>query len=243
MGYNCGDKMKALILAAGSGTRLAPITDEVPKAMVAVNGVPIIEKQIINLANNGVRDIYVVVGYKQGVLTAFLSEKYPFVSVIENSDYLSTNNMYSAYLARGLFSGGEFIMMNADVFFDESVITELMKPNYRNAIVVDIGSYNDESMKVIQSGNRITAISKQISREEALGNSIDVYKFSAEAGDAFFARCREYVEVGKELKKWSEVALNDILSEYFFEVCPLSGRWFEIDDHDDLAQANRLFTR
>lgn len=63
--------MKAVLLAAGLGTRLRPITNKVPKCMVPVNGMPIIEKQILNLVENGIKDIYVVAGYKCEVLKAF----------------------------------------------------------------------------------------------------------------------------------------------------------------------------
>ena len=108
-------------------------------------------------------------------------------------------------------------------------------------MATDIGRYNDESMKVIQKNNRIVAISKQISKENALGCSIDVYKFGHEAAKAFYEKCKEYIEEKKELKKWSEVALNDILNDVKFEACPLVGRWYEIDNHDDLAEAEKLF--
>ena len=64
--------MKAVILAAGLGSRLRPITNEVPKCMVPVNGIRIIDKQIDNLVKNGVKDIYVVSGYKAEVLDSHL---------------------------------------------------------------------------------------------------------------------------------------------------------------------------
>lgn len=233
--------MKALILAAGIGSRLAPITDSCPKSMVPVNGKPILEKQIENLINNGVKDITIITGYKSEVIEDFINEKYPFIKIIESVDYLSTNNMYSAYLAQNNLRNNEFIMMNADVYYDESVLTELLKNDYENSIVIDIGVYNEESMKVVQKGDRLVSISKSISEIEALGSSIDVYKFSKEAGSAFFNKCIEYIENKKELKLWSEVALNDILTEIKFTACPLKGRWFEIDNLDDLCKAEELF--
>ena len=132
-------------------------------------------------------------------------------------------------------------MMNADVFYDESVISSLISFSYANAIVVDIGRYIEESMKVIEKNGRITAISKQIKPEEALGCSIDVYKFGVDGGQAFFNHCKDYIELQMERKLWSEVALNDALNDVVFHACPLVGRWLEIDDHEDLAAAERLF--
>lgn len=233
--------MKALILAAGLGSRLAPITDHCPKSMVPVNGKPILFKQIENLHENGITDITVISGYKAEVLEEAVSSAFSGIRFIRSVDYMNTNNMYSAYLARAVLKNEDFLMMNADVFFDASVITELLACPYENAIVVEIGKYIEESMKVTQIKGHLSHISKQILPEEALGVSIDVYKFSSCAGAAFFAKCKEYIEEKKECKLWSEVALDTILSEVEFKACPLKGRWLEIDNHEDLAAAERLF--
>ncbi len=233
--------MKALILAAGFGSRLAPITDEVPKSLVPVNGTPILFKQIENLLENSVTDITVVSGYKADVLEKALLARFPDVKIIESVDYATTNNMYSAYLAQEAMAGEPFLMMNADVFYDASVITALLAFPNPDAIVVDIGRYMEESMKVVEEDGRLVEISKAILPERALGCSIDVYKFSVAGGGAFFKACRDYIEGKGELKKWSEVALNDILPSGDFRACPLVGRWFEIDNHEDLAAAEALF--
>jgi len=234
--------MKALILAAGMGTRLRPLTDKIPKCLVPVNGVPIIAKQIENLIDNGIREIYIVSGYKSDILESVLKGSYPFVNIVLNANYGETNNMYSAYLTRDVLYGNEFILMNGDVFFDESVISELLKPMYLNSIVVEKGVYNDESMKVrVDNTNRIVEISKKIPEILAYGVSIDVYKFSAEASKSFFEKIREIVEVHGKLNEWTEVALNEILSKVKFEPCPLKGRWVEIDNYEDLKFAEEIF--
>ncbi|MDE7264534.1 MAG: phosphocholine cytidylyltransferase family protein [Anaeroplasmataceae bacterium] len=233
--------MKALILAAGLGSRLAPITDHCPKSMVPVNGKPILFKQIENLHENGITDITIISGYKAEVLEEAVSSNFSGIQFIRSVDYANTNNMYSAYLAKDILKGEAFLMMNADVFYDASVIQELLACPYENAIVVEIGKYIEESMKVTESNGVLSHISKQISPEEALGVSIDVYKFSPSAGEVFFKKCREYIEDKTELKLWSEVALHDVLGEVNFKACPLKGRWLEIDNHDDLAAAENLF--
>ncbi|MCD7785688.1 MAG: phosphocholine cytidylyltransferase family protein [Oscillospiraceae bacterium] len=233
---------KALILAAGLGSRLAPITDNCPKSLVPVNGKPILFKQIENLHENGITEITIISGYKAEILENAVHDKWPEINIICSADYATTNNMYSAYLGRTAVEGEAFLMMNADVFYDASVIKALLSSDASNAIVTDIGRYLEESMKVIEESGRLVKISKAITQEEALGASIDVYKFSAEGGKAFFDKCREYIEENKELKMWSEVALNDILPSVEFKACPLVGRWLEIDNHDDLAEAEKLFS-
>lgn len=233
--------MKALILAAGLGTRLSPITDTRPKCLVPVNGKPILIKQIENLHENGVTEITIISGYMSKVLEGEVKKLFPEIKVIESVDYATTNNMYSAWLGREFVNDEPFLMMNADVFFDASVIGELLNDKYENAIVTDIGTYFEESMKVIQKNGRLVEISKQITEQDALGASIDVYKFNSEGAKAFFDKCEDYILNKKELKKWSEVALNDILADVNFVACPLVGRWFEIDNYEDLYRAEKLF--
>ena len=233
--------MKALILAAGYGSRLAPLTDDIPKSLVPVNGKPILLKQLENLYDAGITDITVISGYRAIMLEAAVHDRFRDVRIIKSADYETTNNMYSAYLAREAMAGDDFLMMNADVFMDASVIQALVDFDWPNAIVTDIGFYLPESMKVVEQDGRLTRISKDIPATEALGASIDVYRFSAEAGEAFFRKCAEYIEEKGEKNLWSEVALNGILGEVEFRACPLEGRWYEIDNHDDLAAAERIF--
>ena len=234
--------MKALILAAGFGLRLAPLTNDLPKSLVPVNGKPILVKQLENLYANGIDDITVISGYKAEIMEETVGRLFPDVKFIRSVDYAVTNNMYSAFLAREAMGNSPFLMMNADVFFDASVITALLRDPAENAIVTEKGTYIEESMKVVEENGRLVRIAKTITEDEALGVSIDVYKFSAAGAKSFFDKCSEYINGKKELKLWSEVALNDILSEVSFTACPLEGRWLEIDNMADLAAAETLFS-
>lgn len=233
--------MKALILAAGLGTRLAPLTNDRPKSLVTVNGKAILEKQIENLLLNDVTDITIVSGYQADALEKAIHGKWPQIHIICNDVYENTNNMYSAFLSEPYLNHMDFLMMNADVFFDSSVISSLLSFSAPNAIVTDIGTYYEESMKVRVSNKKIIEISKAITKEDAFGSSIDVYKFSADGGAAFFSKCSAYIDEKKELKKWSEIALNEALADVDFYPCPLNGRWFEIDTKEDLQIAESIF--
>lgn len=233
--------MKALILAAGLGTRLRPITDTRPKSMVEVNGKPILFKQIDNLLENGIEDITVIAGYKSEMMIDTINKFYKNIKIIINDVYDKTNNMYSAYMAIDDMYNNEFLLMNADVFYDSTIVEELIKNDYQNSIVVEEGVYNDESMKVICVDGRIMNISKAISKDNAYGVSIDVYKFSKEGSKVFYDKVKEYIEDKKELNQWTEVALNEVLKLVEFKPCPLKGRWMEIDNHEDLRRAESIF--
>ena len=164
---------KALILAAGVGNRLAPITDRLPKSLVPINGKPIIFKQVENLIDNGVSDITIVAGYKSDMLEEAIHGVWPEIHIVNSTNYSNTNNMYSAWLGiRSMFPDGSivpFLMMNADVFFDSSVLTELLATSSPNAVVVDIGRYIEESMKVVEKDGRLIAISKTITLKKRSG--------------------------------------------------------------------------
>lgn len=214
--------MKALILAAGMGSRLSPISDNIPKALVPVNGKPILVQQLENLVDNGIHDIAVVVGYKGEAIRKLIRKRFDFVSVVENPNYAKTNNMYSAYLARGWIDRSPFIMMNGDVFFDGRIIEDLLRNEEDNLICTDVGKYMEESMKVVEKDGRLVGISKLIPSELSLGVSIDIYKFSEQSGYSFFEKCSEYIHGKRELTLWSEVALNDILVHHRFVSCPIS---------------------
>ena len=181
--------MKALILAAGRGGRLAPLTDTLPKGLVPVNGKPILLKQLENLYENGVTEITVVAGYRANMLEAAVHDRFRDVNLLKSEAYSTTNNMYSAWLAREAMGGDDFLMMNADVFMDPSAIGGLLNFSAPNAIVTDIGFYLEESMKVVEKNGRLTHISKDIPEDEALGASIDVYKFSAGMGSILLLGC------------------------------------------------------
>lgn len=232
--------MKALILAAGIGSRLKPLTNSIPKSLIKINGKPILFKQIDNLIANGIEEITIVSGYLSNVLEKAVHENYSNVKIIRNSDYLSTNNMYSAYLAKALFNDS-LLMMNADVFFDSCIIHDLLSSEYDNVIMIDIGKYIEESMKVTYNEKRITSISKQIKQKDSFGTSIDIYKFSKNGAAFFIKKCQDYIEKDNNCCLWSEVALNDILSEVDFYPCKVKGQWCEIDTAEDLFIANKMF--
>lgn len=233
--------MKALILAAGLGTRLRPITDTRPKSMVEVNGKPILFKQIDNLLENGIEDITVIAGYRSEMMVEAINKFYKNIKIIINDVYDKTNNMYSAYMAIDDMYDNEFLLMNADVYYDSGILEELVKNDYKNSIVVEVGIYNDENMKVTCVDGRVTDISKAISEDNAYGVSIDVYKFSKEGSKVFYEKVKEIIEDKKEINQWTEVALNEVLKLVEFNPCPLEGRWMEIDNHEDLVKAESIF--
>ena len=236
-------KMKAIILAAGLGTRLRPLTDEVPKCMISVNGIRIIDKQINNLHKHGITDIIIVGGYKADVLKKHL-RIFPDITFIDNIHYAETNNMYSLYLALQEMGKAEFLLMNADVYYDAHIIAGLLSPvnKERSMIACDGNGYMEESMKITLDGKGVVNhIGKKIAEEEYYAVSIDVYKLNELAATALFEEVKKIIEIQGDRNSWTEVALDGIFDIVDFKPYVIEGRGFEIDNHEDLKRAEKLF--
>lgn len=233
--------MKAVILAAGLGSRLRPITNEVPKCMVPVNGIRIIDKQIDNLLQNGVNEIYVVDGYKAEILAAHLKEMYPQVHIVSNPRYAETNNMYSLFLTAKYVKGEEFLLMNSDVYYDSSVIKGMIEGGNQSKIACDKSGFLEESMKITLDDKKINHISKKITEEEHFAVSIDVYRISKEDSLILFKEVENTIIGRKDENSWTEVALDNIFIDTNFQPYIIDGRWFEIDNYDDLHKAEEIF--
>lgn len=233
--------MKAVILAAGLGSRLRPITNEVPKCMVPVNGIRIIDKQLDNLLSNGVDEIYVVDGYKAEVLVGHLKANYPQVHIVSNPRYAETNNMYSLYLTSQFVKGEEFLLMNADVYYDSNIIAGMLQGEGISKIACDRTQYLEESMKITLDGERINHISKKISEADHYAVSIDVYRISSEDSKVLFKEVEDTIVGRKDENSWTEVALDNIFDKTSFKPYVINGRWFEIDNHEDLHKAEEIF--
>lgn len=240
--------VKAVILVAGSGSRLNPLTSNKPKCMVRIGGKPILEHQVQAYASAGIKDIIIVAGYKLDEVKEFYRGiKNTNIKIIENQTYATTNNMYSLYLAKEAVAGKAFLLSNGDVVLDPDIICELVHSELSDAVACDKDSYNIESMKItVNTQGYVNNISKEIPSSEAFGNSIDVYKFSPSSSKLFFAEISKIIEEENNVKDWVEVALQRLLTDGKAEMKPFdigAKGWVEIDDMEDLLLADKLFSK
>lgn len=239
--------MIGIILAAGLGSRLRPMTNHKPKCLVATAGKPILQYQIDAYKQAGIEELVIVVGYEGEAIRDYCKHiKDIRIRIVENTDYEVTNNMYSVYLARHLAAGKPFILNNADLSIDPQIVARLLNDPSANAVAVDTSLYLGESMKItVNTHGLIDNIAKTIDKSAALGCSIDFYKFSAEASQVFFDEISQIVEQECNLKDWTEVALQRLFqsARLQFLPCDIAGLdWVEIDNYADLAQSDRIFS-
>jgi choline kinase len=237
--------LNAVILAAGVGSRLRPITNTRPKCLVEVAGQPILGWQLEGLFAAGIEKVTVVAGYRAGDVVNFCEPFGDRVRVIINADYETTNNMVSLRMALSGNESRPTIICNGDVVFDGAIAATLVQAQHGDLICVDTGRYIEESMKVTADATgRITGISKAISREQAYGVSIDLYRFSGPSIETICRIADRMIDGDRQANLWTEVAIHAALPE--LHVMPHaieSAPWIEVDNMDDLAEGARLFTR
>lgn len=236
-----------VILAAGVGSRLRPMTNTLPKCMVRTANKPILQYQIDAYRLAGVKDLVIVVGYEgQAVKNYCKHIKDIKITVIENEDYENSNNMFSFYLARNAIGHRPYILNNGDVAIDPSIINIMLHSDAPSAVAVDTSQFMDESMKVvINNSGFICDISKKITSAQSCGCSIDFYKFSLDDGQKFINKVVSIIENERNVKDWTEVALQRAFQsqELLFSIVDVAGLdWVEIDNYDDLAISDRKFS-
>jgi len=126
-----GERVRtAVLLAAGLGSRLAPLTDAVPKCMVSVGGVPILGRLVGCLDGYGFERLVVVTGYRSEVIRDYLGARFGGVAVeyVVSAVFESTNNIYSLWLVRDVVDEA-FLLVESDLVFDAELLAPLLRPD------------------------------------------------------------------------------------------------------------------
>jgi choline kinase len=235
--------MKAVILAAGQGTRIRAVHGERPKCLIEVEDGTILDHQIEGLIAAGINEIAIVVGYEKQQIIRHVHRKFgrhtPKVHFIENSAFAITNNIYSLWLAREWVNGHGFVCLNADVVCDAQILSSALKTDALVSMIVD-PEWRDETMKVVISNGRVLRMSKKISKQEFSGTYIGITIFDREINARFFAKMQELIDTGR-VNEFFNVAVQELVDEGLrvgFTTTDGSP-WAEIDDPFDLSFAQQ----
>ncbi len=190
--------MKAIILAAGVGSRIRPLTDNCPKSLLKVGGKTILEMMLSHLQDCGINEVVFVLGYLQQQIEDFVHANFPNLKAhfITNERYAETNTGFSLMLTKDLVKGSGFIKFDADVVFDKEILENLIECDYVNCLCIDknINLDAEEVKVIIEDNNRIVKASKTVDPEDAIGESIGIEKISSETAKLLFEELEIMIE-------------------------------------------------
>ena len=235
--------MKAVILAAGCATRLRPHSDDTPKTLLPVGGVPILRRAITSILRCGFDQFVIGTGYLEHMVRESVTSWVPSLDVVfvSNPDFRATNTAYSLLLAREHVENDGFILLDGDVVFDLSVIEELVERGPDCLAVRSVGEIGLEEVKVsADASDRCLEIGKHIPVRSAMGESVGIELFSAATSKKLFAALHSRVREQNLVNEYYEASFQQIIDEgaSLYGVDIGSKFAMEIDTIDDLMGAN-----
>ncbi len=241
--------MQAIILAAGQGTRLRPVTDHCPKCLVEVQGKPILQYQLEALGEAGLRECVIVIGHRAAQVRDAFGTRYRDLAItyVENEIYDRTNNIYSLWLARQEIRE-DLLLLEGDLLFEPELLTDLLAVPHENAAVVDRFRPFMDGTVILAHGDVASAM--VLKRDQPPGfdygsalKTVNIYKFSYRAvHDELMPALGAYVSQGLT-GNYYEIAIARAIAEGAIRLHVLRTgprAWAEIDTVEDLADAERL---
>lgn len=234
----------ALLLAAGTGSRLYPLTRNSPKCLTLVNEKSILERLVIGLQQQGFKRLVIVTGYQENCIREFLGIETEDMDIeyIFSPLYKTTNNIYSLWMAREIINE-PFMLIESDLVFDESLLDDMCYPN-RIAVA---------HMQAWMKGTTVTVDQTQFVKKFQKGTTqpyddiryktVNIYSFSLSSWYAIVERLDQYISVGR-VNNYYETVFAEMVADgslYFKAVSFDYKPWYEIDTIADLAEAEKLF--
>lgn len=245
---------RAVILSAGLGTRLQPLTNEHPKCLTEVHGKSILWNMLEALQKAGVNETTIVVGHlkekiQEVVGLSFLGMK---IKYAVNADFQTTNTSFS--LSLGL-AAADFALMDTvlvlegDVFFDAGLIERILEEEEENVTVVEKYSPLLDGSFVAVEGDWVRDWIHKSKRKEGFTledkfKTVNIHKFSGTfVHETLLPTLETFLNAG-QLKAPLEYVMEEIVSQHkslIKALLPNPYRWFEIDNSEELAHAHHLF--
>lgn len=239
-------KIQAIILVAGRGERLRPLTTFRPKPLLPLAGKPLLGWALRALERSGVHNVTLVTGYRAGQVERYVRSEFGHLDVhfTRNEVYATTNTMYSLWKALHVARGQPFVLIDGDLVFDPALLERFLGTR-GNGVLCDAQSRLDaEAVKAFGDGKqRVSRIGKTAdSAAKPLGESIGMAKFDAESSQRLYEVCKRLLAGGGR-RSYYEAAFQKMMDEgaVFRAVDVRGAKWVEIDTKADLKRAQNLF--
>ena len=236
--------MKAVILSAGQGKRLMPLTAHNPKCLINIDGMPLIEWQINELFKGGIDQVSVVVGYQAEQVSQLLHSRYDTsrVGVIYNPTFAWADNLFSCWVARTEMDDA-FILLNGDTLFEAAVLNRLLQSPVQPTTVATHQKYHYDAddMKVTLDGDRLVRIGKDLAADAIDAESIGMIVFRRQGAGMFRRAVEKALQDASARHKWYLSVIDEMAQSSAVWTCPINGlQWCEVDFPADLKQAARV---
>jgi Predicted sugar nucleotidyltransferases len=229
--------MKAIILAAGKGTRLNGV-DLKPKCLFEVGERTLLDRQVSALLDSQIKEIVIVLGFEAERIRRLC---HPAVSFVLNSRFEETSSLYSLWLAREHLVDG-FIVLNCDVLFHPQLLTKLISSPFQDALLVDFvgqsrSHLGEEEMKVKVNEGLVVDIRKDLDPAEADGENVGIVKFSRTGAKHLIDAMDLLISRGLE-REWAPRAFREFATHFpLHAVSTGEYPWIEIDFPEDYRKA------
>jgi len=241
--------VKVIILAAGQGSRLLPLTQDLPKALLDINGHTLIGRQIDAFAACGVKEFVVVTGFRPDLMDAALARiarrNGVTIRTIYNPFYAVADNLASCWMAREEMID-DFIQVNGDNVFRADLAEALLRAGGAPVIAaVDRKAHYDaDDMKVILKGQRLLRIGKELPLSDVNAEALGFYVFRGEGPALYRATLEEMMREPDGLHQWFPAAIDRLARRVEVKALDLTGfEWCEVDYPTDLKLAREYAAR
>jgi len=243
---------RAIILAAGKGNRIQPLTANIPKCLIEVGGESLIERALLALSLQHVNEAVIVVGYKASLIRERIGIFFNGIQItyVDAYDYETTNNIRSLWDARN-YLNEDVLLLEADVIFDSSLIFDLLQEKYSSAAVSPNHSALSGTLINRDEQHHITKFimgndHDQLPKDADLFKTVNIYLLrKALLQEKIIPRLDREIQAGHENTYYESVFRDFVEKEpinEFIAVDVSKNRWYEIDDHRDLDAAEFLFS-
>ncbi len=238
--------MKAVILSAGQGKRLLPLTADSPKCILPIMGQTLIEWQIDELAKCGIEQVTVVLGYRADKVERILRSRYGThrVRTLYNAAYAVSDNLVSCWAAHDEMNE-DFVLLNGDTLFEEAVLNRLLEMGDHPVTVVvsQKSEYDADDMKVELDGCQLVKIGKDLIPDQVDGESIGMILFRDRGPMMFCDAIQKALRDPSSQTKWYLSVIDEMARKLPVWTCSIHGlQWCEVDYRADLKQAEKVVT-
>ena len=235
---------RAILLSAGQGRRLLPLTADQPKCLIRIGDRSLLEWQVDALIEAGIKEVVVISGYRSDLVEGVVMRRYGDrrVRVEFNPFFDISDNLASCWIARAAMDT-DFLLLNGDIIFEAAVLKRVLESEAAPiTLTVNLKDEYDDDMKVKLSRGLVRSVSKTLAPQQTDCESIGLLYFRGKGPALFRAAVENAMRHPTSLKLWYLSIIDALAADGVVKPCPVTGLgWAELDFPADLEAAKATF--